>query len=178
MHILLNALLFQLAWWICVLSVNNDFEIKALLLCSLLGAVQLHLSQAKEKDLKLLATVLPVGIGIDTLIQQLGLMDFYGWTLSGMSPFWLWMIWIQFIMTINHSLRFINDLAWPWVALLGFVFGPLSYFSGAKLGAASSHFTWLQTTALCLIWATVLPLVVWINKHEDAKSLQHNVLEP
>jgi hypothetical protein len=167
MYIFLNALIFQVCWWLCVLSVKNNFEITALLVCALLSAIQLLRSQHQSKDLKLLALALPAGILLDTLFQQLGMIDFYGWSLGSLSPFWLWMIWIQFLLTIHHSLQFLKNLSWALVALLGFIFGPVSYISGATLGAASNNFTLSQTAVLALTWAVILPSVIFLSKSTE-----------
>jgi hypothetical protein len=46
----------------------------------------------------------------------------------------------------------------------GLAFGPLTYYAGAQLGAASFDGSLVHLTALALTWMIALPFLVYIAK--------------
>jgi uncharacterized membrane protein YhaH (DUF805 family) len=87
-------------------------------------------------------------------------IDFYGWALAPLSPFWLWMLWVLFALTLNTSLAFLKQAPLILSALAGLVFGPLTYIAGAQLGAASFDKTWPHVIMLGVTWMFALPALV------------------
>jgi len=53
MHRLINAIGFQLGWFICIAAVSNNQEIPALLTCGVLIGLHFFYSHAPLKDFKL-----------------------------------------------------------------------------------------------------------------------------
>jgi hypothetical protein len=166
-HQLLNFLGFQLGWWACVLSVRYDLEYAAILFAMTLCMLQLFSVENRIHQLKLIAWVLPLGVALDTGTQLLLGWTFYGWSFDHLSPFWLWMIWALFALTLKSSMVFLQALPFIAQAALGFVFGPLSYIGGAQLGAASFHWEPLKLLTLALAWALITPLLVKLSSKID-----------
>lgn len=102
--------------------------------------------------LAFIALVTVAGYTVDMLIQAAGLIHFTGNTFLG--PFWLFVLWIGFANVIWH-LAWRIPMLWLQV-LLGAVSGPLSYFGGAKLGAAEP-LLWDGILAYCIWWAIAFP---------------------
>ncbi|WLD59520.1 DUF2878 domain-containing protein [Salinispirillum sp. LH 10-3-1] len=102
--------------------------------------------------LAFIALVTVGGYCVDLLIQAAGLIQFTGNTLLG--PIWLFVLWIGFANVIWH-LAWRIPMLWLQI-LLGAVSGPLSYFGGAKLGAAEPMDT-AGIIAYSLWWAFAFP---------------------
>lgn len=161
---LINALGFQLGWWLCVLSVRHDFQGWALAASLGWCALQWRWSSARGHLIGLTWQVAGLGVAIDSVFQAVGLIHFQGWALGPLAPYWLWAIWVMFAFTLNESMAFLSRMP-LWVqALTGWVAGPLSYGAGAAMGAAALQqpwawlayaFTWMGMLPLALKWAQV-----------------------
>jgi hypothetical protein len=117
-----------------------------------------------SQEIKLAAVALAVGVAIDTVLQATSVIDFYGWSLAFFSPFWLWLLWVLFAMTLNASLSFLQTKPLWLSALAGMVFGPLTYYAGAQLGAAYFDGSFIHTAVLALVWMIALPFLVYVAK--------------
>lgn len=164
MYRFINAIGFQAAWWACVAGVAHGFEIPALMFGACLAGAHLVYTEHKRQDMRLAAWALGVGIATDSLLQYFSVMQFHGLSIWGLSPFWLWMLWVLFALTLNTSLAFLKTKPLALSALAGFVFGPLTYYAGAEFGAASWEgptFPWLP---LAGAWMLALPSLVFLSK--------------
>jgi hypothetical protein len=165
MRLFLNILVFQTAWWACIAGVGRGLEIPALLYGLVLAGLHLRFAHQPQQEAKLAALALLLGIAADTLLQTTSVISFYGWALGPLSPFWLWLLWVLFAMTLNTSLKFLQShTLWLSVAA-GLVFGPLTYYAGAQLGAASFDNTPVHLGALAITWGLTLPVLVYAAKH-------------
>lgn len=153
-----------MGWFVCIAAVRYDLEIPALLFCSALVVAHFYFTHSPRKEFKLALMCLGLGIVMDSSLQYFSVIHFYGWSLNPFSPFWLWMIWVMFALTLNASLSFLQNHHWLLSALAGLMFGPLSYLAGTKLGAAAFNETLLPTAVLAFIWMITLPLLVFISK--------------
>ena len=164
MHPILNAVGFQVAWWACVMGAAWDREITALVFCTVLAELHLLSSKSTESDIQLGLISVGTGIVLDSLLQYFSIITFHGWSLSPLSPYWMWMVWWMFALTLNSSLAFLKRYHWAWSALAGGAFGPLSYLAGARLGAADMTSSPANLAILAVIWALVLPALVALAK--------------
>ncbi|MES2821059.1 MAG: DUF2878 domain-containing protein [Pseudomonadota bacterium] len=152
--VIVNALLFQLGWFACVLSPRYP----VLLLVPLL-AIAVHLAWVSSWALegKLLVSVFLAGSALDTVLMHLGVFDFGEERL--LLPLWLALLWLLLASTLNHCLAW---TAKPWwrASLLGAISAPLSYYGGAQLaGVGLPYGTWPTLALLAGIWALALPLM-------------------
>lgn len=162
MHVIVNALGFQAGWWACVLGVVHGYETAALLFCGLLVFAHLAWVGHARQEIPLAAVALLLGIAVDTLLQSFAVIHFEGRAWGALSPFWLWMLWVLFALTLNSSMAFLKRLPLLISAAAGLVFGPLSYLAGAALGAASLHRAFFELSALALAWMMALTILVWM----------------
>jgi hypothetical protein len=102
---------------------------------------------------------------VDSSLQYFSVISFYGWALGPLSPFWLWMVWVMFALTLNYSLAFLLNRHLLLSAIAGLLFGPLSYIAGAKLGAAGFDNSLSHLAVLGMIWMLTLPALVFISKN-------------
>ena len=165
MNKLINALGFQAGWWACIAGVGRGLELEAIGFCALLAGAHLYFAQFPQQELKLAALALVFGVLLDASLQQFAVIDFYGWALGPLSPFWLWALWVLFAFTLNSSLAFLQKQPRVTAALLGLVFGPLTYYAGAKLGAAALDASPTHMFLIALAWMLAMPLLVIAAQH-------------
>ncbi|WP_428612452.1 DUF2878 domain-containing protein [Shewanella sp.] len=149
---LINLGLFQLAWWSAALLTESASYIIA-------GLIVLHclLSPSLKADLRLMA-LLPLGLLVDGGLIALGV--FRG--LESAFPLWLVLLWVIFLMSLNHSLRPLSRLGLPWLMLIGAFGGAGSYWAGLNLGALASEQSDLNFWLIAApVWAVIFPLLFW-----------------
>ncbi|MDG9925987.1 MULTISPECIES: DUF2878 family protein [unclassified Pseudomonas] len=146
--LLLNAGLFQLGWWACVLSPQRPWLLAFALL--ILAAHLRWLAQPGEWRGLLRVTLF--GAALDSALAALGLFDF------SLPPLWLVLLWALLACTLRHSLAWSARPHWR-AALLGALAAPPAYIGGATLAGVGLPLgiplTWLL---LALLWAAALPL--------------------
>jgi hypothetical protein len=160
MYRFINALGFQTAWWACIAGVGRGWELPALAYCAALVGAHLLYIQHRRQEIQLAVVALAIGVVVDTALQYVSVIHFYGWALWELSPFWLWALWVLFAMTLNASLSFLKTQPLWLSAAAGLLFGPLTYYAGAKLGAASFDPSVTHVSALALAWMLALPAMV------------------
>ena len=167
MYRFINAIGFQIGWFACIASVRYDQEFPAIFFCGLLVGLHFFFSKAPRLDFKLTLIALVLGIVVDSSLQYFSVIRFYGWALGPLSPFWLWMVWVMFALTLNYSLAFLLNKHLLLSAIAGLLFGPLSYIAGAKLGAASFDNSLAHLAVLGMVWMLTLPALVFISKNSS-----------
>lgn len=170
----LNAVIFQLGWFCCVLSGS------ALALLYVCFALLLHFAFVAQKhqrfsELLVIVAVAAVGWCSDFLLIESGvvLLPDAGWG----PPLWLLALWVLFASTLRHCMLWLNK-SYLLTAVLGAVCGPLNYFAGAELaGGAIAQPHLLSTVLLMLTWLAVLPLLVLLA-NRIPRIVQHLGFEP
>lgn len=154
--ILYNALSFHAVWWSSVLWLNLSLLLTIPLL--LLHFILLSSSgkgQYRQVDLRLMLKVAALGIGIDTVLSVLGLFEFPA------LPWWLGCLWLHFGLSLNHSLAFMRPLPLILQALLGGIFGTLSYVAGAQFNAVILPCgNVISAVVLFFVWLVLLPFLI------------------
>src|SRR5699024_10707671 len=95
----LRLLGFQGFWWVAVLGENSGIS----LLIALLALYSIA-SLTRRTDLKVLPLAL-LGWALDGLLTLVGVFSFTAW------PLWLGLLWLGFVLTLGHSLRWLRG--WP-----------------------------------------------------------------
>lgn len=150
---LINAALFLLAWFACVLGGTGPW----LLVAVAVLLVHLFWTSSWAEEGKLVVSVFLAGSALDSFLLQLGVFDFGDE--RQLIPLWLALLWALLGTTLNHSLAW---TAKPWwrASLLGAVAGPLSYFGASELADMRLPYGVLPTMiGLAGLWALVLPLL-------------------
>lgn len=163
--IVINAALFQIVWFACVIGGANGLLWPAVISFGALAVWQLPAKRRHSTDIKLLITAIVLGLMFDSLWVQLGFLEFADQRpFSMLAPAWIIILWMGFALTINHSLTWINiHPALP--ALLGAICGPSSYLAGMKLGAVSYQADVVLISAcLALCWSFSLWFMVRVSQ--------------
>jgi hypothetical protein len=150
---LVNALLFQSGWFICVLGGNSYWLLGVLAI--LLGHLAWYGTWKNEGRLMVLAFVL--GALVDGQLRVMGVLTFA--EPGFLAPLWMGLLWPLLAMTLGHCLAWTARPLWL-AAGLGAVSGPLSYYAGAQLAGVGMPLGLITTVAiLAAIWAVVFPLL-------------------
>ena len=150
---LINAGLFQLGWFACVLGGNSLW---LLLAGSALLAHLLWISRSLAQ-VRLIAVVCVLGSTVDGLLLNAGVFAFK--QAGVLIPFWLVLLWALLAITLNHCLAWTAKPLWRAI-LLGAIGGPLSYYAGQRLGAVQFPLgLWPTLLGLSLLWAGLFPLL-------------------
>ena len=127
-----------------------------------LGVLALHLFVSRARigaELRAVLAIAAFGILLETGFMGAGLVSFAGEPVLGvLPPVWVWALWLGFASLPNGSLGWLQGRAGLQV-LLGLVFGPLAYWTGAKMGAAAMP----PPAALVVIglaWALAFPAIM------------------
>lgn len=155
-RLLLNAGLFQLGWFACVLGAQRPWLLLIAMTC--LAIHLLWIANAFNEWCSLLR-VAACGWVLDTTLLHLGLFNFPNATF--VLPLWLAVLWLLFASTLQHSLSWTRR---PWWigSLLGAFAGPLSYWGGARLAGVGLPFgVWPSILLLALVWAMLMPALHW-----------------
>lgn len=150
----INAVLFQLAWFACVLG-GNSWALPVVL-----AFIALHSFFAVENEWRFVAQVAVLGWFFDQILMRTELLQ------VDIDPWWLHSLWLLFAMTINHGHRFLQkSLALAFV--LGGIAGPLAYFAGTQLTDASVGVSLpLFFAILAPAWAVMMVLVVFMAQRQ------------
>jgi hypothetical protein len=149
----INAVLFQIGWFACVLGGTSPWLLVAV------GVLALHFFWISSwtADGELVISVVLIGTLLDTLLLACGVFEFAEG--GALIPLWLIMLWAVLATTLKHCLAW---TATPWwrASLLGAIGGPLSYDAGSHM--AGVHLPlglWPSMLLLGVIWAGLFPLL-------------------
>jgi hypothetical protein len=135
---LLNAGLFQGAWFACVLGGAAGTSVWGAGAVAGLAAFAAFGDRLRSDFAFALAAGL-FGFALDTLWIRTGVLDYAG---ASVAPAWIVLLWVGVGFTLNHSLAVF--CARPWLGgLLAGLSAPLSYLGGARLGAVAVPDPWL-----------------------------------
>ncbi|MDO3722274.1 DUF2878 domain-containing protein [Marinobacter sp. chi1] len=155
----INFLLFQAGWLICVLFPGKPAA------AIVLGFLVLHfilVSQKRKSELQFIGLGTLVGATLDLLWFRTGVLGLDSQEVL-LTPSWLVAIWAIFMTTLCHSLDWISRRAWlPFV--LAPVAGPFAYWSASKLGAITLPDLAPSLVAMAIGWLVVFPLLLFIRK--------------
>ncbi|MGX9462304.1 DUF2878 domain-containing protein [Shewanella sp. A14] len=158
---ILNALSFQLVWWSGVLA-GNQLVLQSIVL--IIG--HFLLSQNQIQDFNLMCFCGVIGMSVDTFLTWIGVFSFTD------TPYWLALLWLLFALSLRYSLAFFQHVAVVWQALLGGIFGALSYIAGADFGAVVLPLgLWASGVILAVIWSVLFPVLLYISRSDNAADL-------
>ncbi len=161
MRKLINFVLFQLGWFACILGAAHGHVTAAVLFCAAIAAFHVWQSHERIQESTLLLKIGLLVIVADTMLVQTGSLVFESkGLLPGLSPIWMWSLWIILGCTLNESMSWLKG-RYVLASVLGAITGPLSYLAGVKLGAAQWGDETQALVLLGIIWAIAMPLLFW-----------------
>jgi hypothetical protein len=162
--LVINAVLFQVAWFAALYGGIYEWLILAILPASAAAIWHLYVLRAHIKaELALFVSVVILGFVIESAFVALGMIVYVGSPLFGFGPpLWILAMWLAFATLPNGCLAWLKGRRVLQI-ILGGLTGPLSYLAGGKLGGATLHEPVL--TSLAIIgagWAIALPIIFWV----------------
>jgi hypothetical protein len=159
---LFQFLAFDAVWASAVAGGAGGWPWLGTLPAILLLALHLFLSRAVLwAELRLVLAVAVFGILLETGFMGAGLLTFAGSPILGfLPPIWVWALWLGFASLPNGSLTWLQGRTGLQM-LLGLVFGPLAYWTGAKMGAATMPGTG-ALVVIGLAWALAFPVIMML----------------
>ena len=168
---IINFLFYQVGWFCCVLGAAKGHPISGALVAMALLGMHLLLAESRQAEAKLMLYACLFGVLIDSSQQALGLLIFKSdpdWPLW--LPLWILVVWAQFATLFHYALYWLSQ-NYLLGALFGFIGGPLAYWGGVRLGAASfGENPFFSLSSLALIWALVTPLLLWLSTRLDPRE--------
>ena len=157
---LMNAILFQVVWFVCLLAGNAWALVATLAYLFLHDRYFMH----SRREWRLLFSFLALGVVIDGTLFQIGVFSsnvtLFGQT--ALPPIWLLCLWVCVGTLFAHSLAFLRS-RYVLSAVMGVVGPTMSYFAGANLaGISLAEPVILTLFIVAIIWSLVLPLGAWL----------------
>jgi len=156
--IIMNAVLFQLGWFVCIL-----FPLPWALVVVLTILVLHHRwLVADSREWVVVILVAALGVLVDQLMLILGVLsrvDGHWWM-----PTFLLLLWVLFGTTVNHCFAWLRQRL-ILAMFLGAIAGPMSYYGGAQLNQMIDigDPTILSLLLLMVLWAMLFPVLLLIG---------------
>ena len=164
---LANFVVFEAAWFGCILGVANGRPGWGTGVLAAAIAWHLAISARPSTELALVAILGVVGLVAESLVVARGNVAYpAGQPVAWLAPYWMVALWGEFAIALNVTLRWLKRRP-LLAALLGAVFGPLSFLGGVRLGAARFVDEPAALVTLACMWAVLMPLVMWISDRFD-----------
>ncbi len=162
--ILVNAVLFQIGWWAVVLTSTVSTWLPAFITMIILILHFRFVSKEPWLDLKLMMLATTMGFVVDSTMLR---FEIYKLPMNAkFAPIWLLCLWALFSISLRLSMRWLWSRL-PVSALLGAIFGPLSYAAGSKLGILDFGSPQLLCIALSsLSWMIAMPVLMVCARRE------------
>jgi hypothetical protein len=150
----------EAGWFACVLGAANGLPWVGPLAVLVLASVHLRLAERPGGEIRIMLAAILIGLVADSLLVITGLVSYPNGTwIEGLAPYWILAMWAMFATTLNLSMRWMQRRL-LLASLLGAIFGPLAYLAGEELGAINFESRILAISALAVIWAVSMPLLV------------------
>jgi hypothetical protein len=157
----INFIGFQLGWFAVVLGAASGRPWLGLVVVPLVLGLHLLIMAARPRQELTLACVCAVlGFFVDSALISGGVFTPIG-SVSGWSPLWMVMLWINQAAALNGSLSWMRG-RYLLGAAFGAIGGPLAYLGGAKLGAMTALPTQQGLIILGVTWGVMFPLLLWL----------------
>lgn len=167
MNPVLNFVLFQMAWFACVLGGANGLPWVGPVVVGLIAVFHLARVPDARPEAGLLLVAALIGAVYDSFLVSLGWLAYPSGQLApGTAPYWIVAMWVAFAMTLNVSLNWLKRSA-LLAAAFGAIGGPLAFIAGAKLGGVSFVDQTAALVALSIGWAVLTPLLLAVARRLD-----------
>ena len=182
MVIFLHFFILQVLWWGSILSaVHLDFAPWApffMVIILLLLSHFTSLYNEKDRILGVVATL--IGLVLDTLWIQLGLIEYTAdWPIAGFCPLWILVLWFGVGFDFRHSLLWLEQRKIIGGIVTG-ISAPLCYWSAMKAGVGQipNEMQFITPLVIGITWAIVFPayaqLAVYIERIPDISFKRAN----
>lgn len=169
--VIINFVLFQLAWFACVIGAAQGYPSIGVLVTLLAVIWHLYKANHYRAELRLIGIALGIGATFDQMMLSSNLIDYvhHGWGENHLNnllvPSWILALWVGFATSLNVSLRWMHG-QYLIAVLFGAIGGPLAYIAATRLGAVTLNST-ASYIALSVGWAIITPMLLVISSKSD-----------
>ena len=170
MRLALNIVLFQAAWFACVLGAAHGVPWLGIAAAAAVVAWHTFSAPQPATEFKLVAAALVIGALFDSALAGSGWLEFAPPAPAAyLAPYWILAMWALFATTLNVSLGWLRRRL-ALAAVVGMFAGPLSYWAGARLGAVELVEPAAALIALALGWTAILPGLLALARRLEARN--------
>jgi hypothetical protein len=157
MTILANFVAFQLGWFACVIGGAHSLPWLGTAVALLIAVWHVARAASPRDELRLLLICAGIGAAFESALVASGWVGYPSGTLiRGTAPHWLVAMWLIFATTLNVSMRWLRHRPFT-AAAMGAIGGPLTYWSGERLGGMVFVEPVAATVAMAVGWALLMP---------------------
>jgi hypothetical protein len=162
---LINLISFQGVWFATILGAANENLWYGLVALSCFVLLHHFLSATAKTDFRLATLAILLGMIVETGFIQTGILSYtYSIPSTQFAPIWILILWANLALTLNGCLRWLHG-RYLLAALLGAIGGPLTYFGGIKLGAATTDLPMsISLGSIAVIYAFTTPLLLLLAR--------------
>ena len=149
---ILDLVVFQIAWFCCVLATKTPFPELAPYLGVALVLIRVLRAGRLRASLPFLIACLLIGIPGDAFLVQIKLLHFPPYPNLFGSPLWMVLLWASFGLMLRPVFTwFLDDYV---RSIIGFsTGGAVAYWSGERLGVLTFTDSWVSATGVAAVWA-------------------------
>lgn len=161
---LANFAAFQLGWFACIVGAGTGHPWIGVVVVLISVAIHSTLLPRRNELVALVIFAMLLGLLSDGLLLILGVVQFPDRArLITPVPLWMIFMWANFALTIPISLQWMTK-RYSLAALLGFVGGPVAYYTGMKLDAVLiSGTTQVSLFLIGLEWGIAMPVLMYVH---------------
>jgi hypothetical protein len=157
---LINFAAFQVGWFTCVLGAANGLPMMGLIISACVVLLHLTSVERPTRELRLVVIAVLMGLVFDSLLVTAGWLKYpSGNFLPGIAPYWILAMWANFATTLNLTMGWLKGRL-VLAAVMGAIFGPLTYVAGEKLGGIEFIDFTASMIGLGVVWGISMPLLL------------------
>lgn len=131
---LINFVIFQAGWFICVLAgARSDYKIPSAV-AAVAILFNLIFRKPRFAEIKFILFAICLGLAFEYSISRFQILEYRD--SSFFAPPWILCLWALFATTFSFSMNWMINFWWVGF-ILGFFSGPFSYWGAETLGALS-----------------------------------------
>jgi len=166
-----NFAIFEAAWFACILGVAHGQPLWGTAAVAAAIAWHVAISARPATELALAGLLCAIGLVAESLAVAQGHVAYpAGQPVAWLAPYWMVALWGEFAIALNVTLRWLKGRP-VLAAVLGAVFGPLSFMSGVRLGGARFVDEPAALITLACMWAVLMPLVMALSCRFDGVAV-------
>lgn len=165
--IIANFVLFQVAWFACVLGAAHAYPWFGLGIAAVIVLVQVIFAPRPAKAIAFVLIAMLIGAMVDQAFIYFDIVQYqsHGWSTSWV-PVWILGLWMAFASTLNVSLRWLRENSILQLAF-GALGGPLAYYAAQKLGAVIISPDMMSYLVLAVFWGLVTVILFTLATRLD-----------
>ena len=167
---MVNLAASEAGWFACVYGAANAMPWLGPIIVLALLLLHLRLAKRPMMEMRVIMSAVLLGLFADSILVASGWVSYpSGNWVQGLAPYWILAMWALFATTLNVSMKWLRRRK-KMAVVLGAAGGPLAYMAGEGLGGIRFEEPIFALSALAIIWAMAMPLLVSLATRWDGMS--------